>query len=181
MTQNAKPSPTPARRAVTLYCIAGFKILKGALLLAAAAGLFAVAQKDLPEVFDKFLRWVPWVHLDPENRFFAAIGERLQTVTPGNVKTLASGTLIYGLFLSVSGLGLAFRVKWAVWLAIGESAFFIPIEIFELVRRPSPEAALRAHTMFAHPKIGIAIVLAVNVLIVWYLYVNRERIFRHHH
>ncbi|HEY4415194.1 MAG TPA: DUF2127 domain-containing protein [Verrucomicrobiae bacterium] len=178
MTQNANISPAPEKRAVTLYLIAGFKIFKGILLLVAAGWFFALAQKDLPEVFDKFLNWV---HLDPENRFFAAISERLQTVTPGNVKTLASGTLIYGLFLSVSGLGLAFRVKWAVWLAIGESAFFIPIEIFELVRRHSPAAVVRAHGIFTHPKIGIAIVLALNVLIVWYLYVNRARIFRHHH
>jgi uncharacterized membrane protein (DUF2068 family) len=34
--------------------------------------------------------------------------------------------------------------------------------------------------MFAHPKIGLAIVLALNVLIVWYLLKNRKRLFRHH-
>ena len=57
----------------------------------------------------------------------------------------------------VGGMGLAFRAQWAVWLAIGESAFFIPIEIFELVRRIPNRDHLH---LFAHPKIGIAIVLA---------------------
>jgi hypothetical protein len=34
--------------------------------------------------------------------------------------------------------------------------------------------------MFPHPKIGLAIVLALNVTIVWYLLKNRKRLFRHH-
>ena len=40
---------------------------------------------------------------------------------------------------------------------------------------------MRPHAMFAHPKIGMAIVLALNMLIVWYLFKNRNRLFRHHH
>ena len=72
--------------------------------------------------------------------FFAAIGDWLDTVTPATCAWLASGTFLYGLFLLVGGTGLAFRAKWAIWLAIGESAFFIPIEIFELVRRRLPNA-----------------------------------------
>ena len=177
MTEEAKIAADKKNRAFMLYCIAGFKLLKGVLLLLAAAGIFALSKRDLPTAFDGFLRWV---HLDPENRFFAGIGDQLATFTPGNVKTFASGTLIYGLFLSASGLGLALRWNWAIWLAIGESAFFIPIEIFELVRRHTPDGEVRAHAIFAHPQIGIAIVLAVNVLIVWYLFKNRERLFRHH-
>jgi len=37
-------------------------------------------------------------------------------------------TLVYSLFSLVEGIGLI-SVSWAGWLAIGESAFFIPIEI----------------------------------------------------
>jgi uncharacterized membrane protein (DUF2068 family) len=62
-------------------------------------------------------------------------------------------------------LGLIFRVSWAGWLAIGESAFFIPIEVFELARRPSWM---------------VDVILVLNVVIVWYLFQNRERLFRHH-
>ena len=80
----------------------------------------------------------------------------------------------------VGGLGLAFRVPWAVWLAIGESAFFIPIEIFELIRRRMPIRKRIMH-LFSHPKTGIAIVLGINIFIVWYLFENRQRLFRHHH
>jgi uncharacterized membrane protein (DUF2068 family) len=178
MSKKADHSNAPSKRAPTLYFIVAIKLGKSSLLLIAAISIFLLAHKNLPDMFDQFIRFL---HLDPEGRFFNAIGDRLETVTPGNVHVIASWMFLYGLFMMVGGLGLAFRVPWAVWLAIGESAFFIPIEIFELIRNPSPEGAARAHALFAHPKVGLGIVLAVNVLIVWYLYANRQRLFRHHH
>jgi len=167
------------KRAPTLYFIAAIKLIKGVALLLLALGVFTLANKDLSDMFDQFLRWV---HLDPERSFFQGIGDWLNTITPANVRAVATGTLLCGLFLFALGLGLAFRAKWAIWLAIGESAFFIPIEIFELVRHHS--AALADHPrpeLFRHPKLGLLVVLALNVVIVWYLFKNRERLFRHPH
>jgi uncharacterized membrane protein (DUF2068 family) len=177
MSQDEKILIAP-KKAPTLYFIIIGKLVEGVLLLTGAVSVYLLAKKDLPGLFDQFIRWM---HLDPEGRFFADIGDRLETVTPGNVHVIASWLFLYGLFKTVGGLGLAFRAPWAIWLAIGESAFFIPIEIFELIRRHTPEGEARAHALFAHPKTGIAILLAVNVLIVWYLLKNRERLFRHHH
>jgi uncharacterized membrane protein (DUF2068 family) len=168
MAENAKLSVSK-RPAPMLYLISVIKIFKGLVLLFTALGIFALAGKDLEELFDQFLRWM---HLDPENRFFGNIGDWLATVTPTNVRVLASGTFLCGLFLLVLGLGLAFRAKWAIWLAIGESTFFIPIEIFELVRRPETP-----HHQFP---VGLLVVLIINVVIVWYLFENRQRLFRHH-
>jgi uncharacterized membrane protein (DUF2068 family) len=168
-----KKNPAP-----TLYFIVAIKLTKAVALLLAAAGFFSLVGKDLGDVFDQFLRWV---HLDPEHRFFSNIGDWLDTVTPANVRNLANVTLLYGLFLLVGGTGLAFRAKWAIWLAIGESAFFIPIEIFELLRRRLPNLPGQPRPeLFHHPKVGLLIVLALNILIVWYLLANRKRLFRHH-
>jgi uncharacterized membrane protein (DUF2068 family) len=133
--------------------------------LTLAFGVFKLAGKDLPDLFDKALRWV---HLDPENRFLSDIGDRIDKITPANVRWWATGTLIYSLFSLVEGTGLIFRAPWAGWLAIGESAFFIPIEVRELVRLP-----FFSWVVFS--------VLAINVLIVWYLFQNRKRLFHHHH
>jgi len=66
----------------------------------------------------------------------------------------------------LQAVGLWLRVGWVVWLVIGESAFFVPVEIFGLVSRPS--------------WLRLA-VLVINVIIVWYLFVNRARLIRHHH
>lgn len=80
------PVPAP-KRATTLYLIAGFKIFKGVVLLAIAFLIFAMAKKDLPELFDSFLRWV---HLDPENKFFSAVSDRLGEMTPAGIRQFAS-------------------------------------------------------------------------------------------
>jgi uncharacterized membrane protein (DUF2068 family) len=166
------------KRAPTLYFIVGIKLTKGILLLLGAVSVYLLADKNLPDLFDQFIRWM---HLDPEGRFFNAVGDQLDTVTPRNVHVIASWMFLYSLFLLIGGTGLAFRAKWAVWLAIGESAFFIPLEIFELLRRHHSDLPGQVRPeYFHHPKVGIFIVLALNVLIVWYLLKNRQRLFRHH-
>ena len=179
MPDTAKNQTPPKKRAPTLYFIVAIKLTKGVLLLLLALSIFSLANKDLPDLFNQFLGWV---HLDPERTFFTGIAQWLETITPTNMRMFASGTTLYGLFLIIGSSGLAFRAKWAIWLAIGESAFFIPIEIFELVRRRLPNAPDQPHPeFFHHPKIGLLIVLALNILIVWYLLQNRKRLFRHHH
>jgi uncharacterized membrane protein (DUF2068 family) len=164
-------------RAPTLYFIAICKLIKGAALLLVAAGIYSLAGKDLQDVFDRFLEWV---HVDPEHRFFSNIGEWLAGVQPHSIRATALATLLYGIFLLVGGTGLAIRAKWAIWLTIGESAFFIPIEIFELTRpRVHPQTMEETHHFFTHPRTGMFIVLTLNVIIVSYLLKNRQRLFKH--
>lgn len=160
------PNTTPLpkkKRAPTLYLIIGIKLLKGLLLLLLAVGVYLLRNKDLQDVFDNSLQWL---HLDPENKFFNSIGEWLDTVTSANVKVVASGTLLYGVLLLVEGIGLACRARWAVWLVIGQSVFFVPIEIYEYVR---------------HGSLAVLVLLLINVFIMWYLFQNRKRLFPPHH
>jgi len=157
------------KRAPTLYLIIVGKLIKGVLSLLLAFGVYKLAGADLSDYFDRFLRWV---HLDPENRFLSDLGDRIDRITPANVRLWASGTFLYALFALVEGVGLMFRMPWAGWLAIGESAFFIPIEIYELVRHPGMEH---------HRSDVLLVVLILNIFIVWYLYANRKRLFRHRH
>jgi uncharacterized membrane protein (DUF2068 family) len=156
-----------AKRAFTLYFIIAIKLIKGSLLLLLALGVYSLSDNNLPAEFRHLLEFL---HLDPEKKFFTDLADRVAAVTPANLIWLARGTVIYSLFSLVEGVGLIFRISWAGWLAIGESAFFIPIEIFELVHRPLSNRSF----------LGVFTVLALNVLIVWYLFQNRERLFRHH-
>jgi len=151
------------KRAPTLYLIIAGKLIKGTLALALALFIFKLAGQDLSDAFDRLLHWF---HLDPESRFFSEIGDRLDRVTPANVRWVGIVTVFYSLISLVEGVGLIFRAPWAGWLAIGESAFFIPIEVRELIIRPH----------------GFVLgVLGFNILIVCYLYANRSWLFRHHH
>jgi len=160
--QNSVP-PSKPKRAPTLYFIIGIKFLKGTAALLLALGAYSLTDNNLPEEFRKLL---DFLHLDPEKKFFINLADRVAEVTPANLKWVTVGAVVYGSFMLLQAVGLLFRVKWIVWLVIGESAFFVPVEVFEMVHRPS--------------LIKFAI-LAVNILIVWYLYANRARLIRQHH
>ncbi|MEO6034423.1 MAG: DUF2127 domain-containing protein [Verrucomicrobiota bacterium] len=150
------------QRAPTLYIIIAIKLVKGIILLLLALGAYSLTDNDLPKDFH---RLVASLHLDPERNFFTRVAVQLKSVTPSNLYWLASGTFFYSLFSLVEGVGLVFRVRWAGWLAIGESGFFIPIEIYELMKGVS---------------VTLFIILCLNIFIVWYLLQNRARLFRHH-
>ena len=151
------------KRAPTLYVIIAIKLLKGALFVALATTAYALSDNDLPVEYQK---WLHFLRLNPEKRFWSQLALQVGGLTEARVLWVAVGTFIYSLFSLVEGVGLMFRVSWAGWLAIGESAFFIPIEIFELLH---------------HPSSVVLVVLTLNIFIVWYLFQNRRRLFRHHH
>jgi uncharacterized membrane protein (DUF2068 family) len=154
---------TKPKRAPTLYFIIGVKFFKGLAALLLALGAYSLTDNDLPSDFQNLLLSL---HLDPEKKFFVDLASRVAEITPANLKWVTVGAVVYGCFMLLQAVGLMFRVSWAVWLVIGESAFFLPVEIFELVHRPS------------WIKVGV---LAVNVVMVWYLYANRARLIKHHH
>jgi uncharacterized membrane protein (DUF2068 family) len=159
-----KPAPT-------LYAIIGFKLLKGLLFVTLAVVAYTLSDNDLPAELRNVLHFL---RLNPERKFWFDLAHRVGQITEPTMVRAAVGTLIYSLFSLVEGVGLMFRLSWSGWLAIGESAFFIPIEIYELVHR-SPDP-----TRHGHPVV-ISGILVLNIFILWYLFQNRERLFRHHH
>ncbi|HEX7653934.1 MAG TPA: DUF2127 domain-containing protein [Verrucomicrobiae bacterium] len=162
MGQSTK-STEPKKRAPTLYLIIGVKIFKGLAAVALALGFYSLTDNNLPEEFRRLLRFI---HLDPEKQFFVDLADRVAQITPNNLKWAAAGAVVYASFMLLQAIGLGLRVGWIVWLVIGESAFFVPIEVFELLK---------------HANWWKFAILAVNIMIVFYLYINRSRLIKHHH
>lgn len=153
----------PLKRAPTLYAIAVFKLLKGLSFLALAVVVYKLADNDLPADFQKLMEFL---RIHPANRFFQMLADKVANITELQMIHAAIGTLCYSLFSLVEGVGLSFRVKWAGWMTIGESAFFIPLECRELLK---------------HFSWYMLVVMLCNVVIVWYLFLNKDRLFHHHH
>jgi len=160
-TTSEVQQPAVKTRAPTLWIIIAIKLIKGLLLLLLGLGVYSLSDNDLPVEFRHLL---VLFHLDPEKRFFVELAQSVARITPHNVLVVAAGTMCYSLFSLVEGIGLIFRVSWAGWMAIGESVFFIPIEVYDLLHN------------FRWMVVGI---LALNILIVWYLFQNRHRLFKH--
>jgi uncharacterized membrane protein (DUF2068 family) len=157
------PEVAPAKKVPTLYFIIALKLVKGFLLVALALGIYKLSGKNLGVEYDQLLRLI---RLDPEANFFGPLGDQLDKITIPIKPIVATSTFIYSLFSLTEGIGLIFRVPWAGWLAIGESVFFIPLELYELKQ---------SFTWI------IFIILLVNIAIVYYLLKNRNRLFKHVH
>ena len=163
------PEPKP-KHAPTLYFIIGFKLLKGSMALLLALGISRLKDSNrdgmpdnLPAEFQKLLQFF---HVDPEKKFIIELANRVAEITQKDLHWVVIFLAVYAGFMLLQAGGLAFRVGWVVWLVIGESAFFVPVEVFELVHRPS------------WLKLSV---LAANIVIVWYLYANRHRLIKHLH
>ncbi len=163
MPDSAKKQKEAVKRAPTLYVIVTLKILKGLLFVAVAVGLYALSDNDLPS---EYQHWLQIIKANPERKFWTDIARQVSDLTETKMVHAAVGTLIYSLFSLVEGTGLMFRISWAGWLSIGESAFFIPIEVYELARH------------FTWP---VFVILVLNIFILWYLFQNRHRLFHRHH
>jgi uncharacterized membrane protein (DUF2068 family) len=160
------------KRAPTLYAIIGIKLVKFVLFLTLAVTMYTLSDNDLPAELKTILHHI---RLNPERKFWADLARQIGQLTEKNILWAAGGTLFYSLFSLTEAVGLMFRVSWAGWLAIGESAFFIPIEVYELLHLTPREPGRTGHP------VTLLIILGLNILIVSYLLRNRHRLFRHHH
>jgi len=134
-----------------LMMIAAFKLLKAAALLALGFGELHYLHRDLSR---ELAHWVDLLRVDPHNHYLLWLMERVAKVDENKLRELSVGTFFYaGLFLS-EGIGLSLRKRWAEYLTIVSTGSLMPVEVYELVRRPSLI------------KVGV---LVLNVLIVAYL------------
>ena len=160
------------KRAPTLYAIIAIKLAKGLLFVTLALVMYTLSDNDLPAEYQNLLQHL---RLNPERRFWTDLAVQVGRLTEAKVLWAAAGTLVYSLFSLVEGIGLMFRISWVGWMTIGESAFFIPIEVWELVHRTTRGRHHPGHTL------TVLVILVINVVILWYLLQNRHRLFRHHH
>lgn len=145
------------RDARYLRWIGSFNLLKGVGLIVLAFGLLKFLHQDVDAIVG---RWMCALRFDIENRHIAALLERLDLVTDRQLKQLSGVTFVYaGLFLT-EGTGLLLRQRWAKYFTIAMTASFVPIEIFETLRK------------FGFIKLAI---LASNAAIVWFLVANLRR------
>ena len=136
--------------------IAVFEAIKGVIGLIAGFGILRLMNRDVV-VFAEEL--VGFLHLDSEGSIARRIVETVTKLNPSNLKLFLILSLVYATVRFVEAYGLWRLRAWAEWFAIISGAIYIPIEIYELIQKPT---FIRA---------GI---LIFNVAIVIYLYSFRK-------
>ena len=131
--------------------IALLKLLKGVMLLASGIGLLKLIHRD---VHDFVMRWINILHFDPDNRHIQQVLAKASIVDERRLKELSVGSFFYAAVMLTEGTGLLAGELWARYFVIIVTGSFIPLEVWELLKRFS---------------VAKSIVILLNVAIVWYL------------
>jgi uncharacterized membrane protein (DUF2068 family) len=140
-----------------LKAAALFEALKGLLIILAGCGLLALLHRDA-QAFAESL--VLHLHLNPARHYPRIFIEAAARITDARLWMLAAGAFAYSALRFAEAYGLWLARPWAEWIGIVSGGVYLPLEMLELIRRPSVlKAAL----------------LAVNALLVAYLSFVRYR------
>ena len=133
--------PAPLARFGMLRTIALYKLVKVIILLLAAWGELRLHDSTL------VARILSWLSARPHGLehdlvtrgivWFSGLSEQ-------RVHQVRLITLTYAAVFAVEGTGLWLQLRWAEWLTVIITASLIPLELWELVHRPSLRRESRA-------------------------------------
>ena len=126
---------------------------KGVLVLLVAFGFAEVIHLHI-DLEDAAQNLINLLQLDPDRRISHALMHAAGKMMDTNVLTVLALALAYSSLRFVESYGLWRQRIWAEWLAIISGAIYLPLELYNLVRRPS----------IAH-----WVILLVNIAIVLYI------------
>ena len=116
-----------------LLTIALFKLFKASVMIAAGITAIVFRKTNMARLMT---HWVNYLRLDPHNRFIDPIIDRLHLLTPQTMEMIAGGTFFYAVMFAVEGFGLYFEKVWAEYLVLIDTAVLLPLEIYEITRKP---------------------------------------------
>jgi uncharacterized membrane protein (DUF2068 family) len=126
------------RQKAGLRAVAMFEGLKGALVLAAGCGALALLHHDVQALAEDV---VSHFHLNPAKRFPRIFLDAAAHTTDSRLLALAGLALAYAAVRLAEAYGLWNGRRWAEWLGAASGGLYVPIELYEIVRRPTATRA----------------------------------------
>jgi uncharacterized membrane protein (DUF2068 family) len=115
-----------------LRVVSLFEATKGLLVLLAGFGLLEYIHKDLHLAAEHLVRRF---HLNPASRYPRVFLDLAGNVTDAQLWVLALSALVYAVIRLVEAYGLWLQRRWAEWFGLLAGAIYVPIEIYEVVRK----------------------------------------------
>jgi uncharacterized membrane protein (DUF2068 family) len=135
-----------------------FKLATAVLSLALGFGLLRLFRADVREGLEPLVRGL---RLDPENRFIHRLILGLARIDRKRLELIEAGTFVYAILHLVEGIGILRGKRWGGWLIIAATSSLVPLECYELARRP---------------KLTRLLILIFNMAIVAYLIRSRDQL-----
>lgn len=148
------------RGPVGFRVLGAFKLVGALLLLGAGVGVFRLLGRDLGETLEHF---AATFHLDPHSRYLDAAVAKVAGLDDSKLRAIGVGTILYAILYGAEGTGLVLGKVWGGYLTVVVTAALIPLEIWEVIRRPEPK------------RITVLVLnLAILVYVVWKLIQERR-------
>jgi uncharacterized membrane protein (DUF2068 family) len=107
------------------------RLIYGLILLGTGVAVFNLLGKNLGA---EMLRLINQWHIGSYLYYVHWLVQKVSTVSQGMLILLAIGNFLYAALAFVESAGLILGKRWAYWLVIVDTASFIPIETFQLVK-----------------------------------------------
>ncbi len=137
MTLHHHVEVSPTTHVKGLRTVALVEALKGVLVLVIAFALITMIRHDV-DLQDVAMNILDFLHVDADRKpagMFLDVAGKIMDWNPLTVGLICG---VYCTLRFVEFYGLWFARIWAEWLAIVSGAIYLPFEIYELVRQPSP-------------------------------------------
>lgn len=154
LTPGADAGPH-AHRDNGLLAIGLFKLGKAIFFFSIGLGVVHLIDKNLG---DEVMRLAMALRRDPEGRFVQLALEKVDTIDAHRLKEIGFGSIAYSGLALTEGIGLMLQKVWAEYLTLILTISFLPWELYEVFRGPTP---IRLGLLFTN--------LIVLAYIVWLL------------
>jgi uncharacterized membrane protein (DUF2068 family) len=123
-------------REIGLRLAAIFEAAKGLLVLVVGSGLLFLVHRDVANYAE---RLIAHAHLNPASHYPRIFLKVATEATPGRLRLIALGALIYAIVRFVEAVGLWHARRWAEWLGVASGLIYLPLEARAMIRRPGIE------------------------------------------
>ena len=125
--------------------------LKSVIVFGAGFGLLSLVHRDVRHVA---VSLVTRLHIDPQRHSAGVFLNAAAQVTDTRLWAFAALALAYSVLRATEAYGLWRQRRWAAWLGAASGAIYVPVEIYELIEKPSQ---LKAATLLLN--IGVVVYL----------------------
>ena len=115
-----------------LKAVAIFEGSKGAVVLLTGLGLMALIHKDVHAFAEQLVRHLS---LNPASHYPRIFVDAADKVTDLQLWLLSLSAFLYSVMRFIEAFGLWKGKGWAEWFAVLSGGMYLPVELFEVIRR----------------------------------------------
>ncbi len=122
----------PSRHARWIIAIGIFKLLQASAFILLGIGAIRLLHRDLMQVTEHLILAL---RFNPEGRFVNLILEKVAMINPHDLRRISAAVFAIAALDALEGMGLVLEQAWAEFVTLILTASFLPLEIYEMLRR----------------------------------------------